>query len=52
MGQKNRDAESSAELLAEATGRPVSDFEPREDTPYPDLDDLEEVDPDEVNPED
>jgi hypothetical protein len=40
---------SAAELLAEATGRPVEEFECDPDEyPTPELDDLEWVEPDEV----
>jgi hypothetical protein len=40
---------SAAELLAEETGRPVEEFEIDEDEyEFPDLDELEVLDPDEV----
>ena len=41
---------SSAEILAEATGRPVEEFQfDREKHSIPELDELEWVDPDEID---
>jgi hypothetical protein len=47
MSLENRDQKTSAELLAEMTGRPVEDFELPDDLEIPDLEDLTEVDADE-----
>jgi hypothetical protein len=41
MSLENRDQKTSAELLAEMTGRPVEDFELPEDIEFPDPDELE-----------
>jgi len=47
MALEERDSETSAEILAEETGRDVSEFELTEDLEFPDLEDLEEHDADE-----
>lgn len=45
MALEERDGKTAAELLAEATGRDPEEFEVDEDMEFPDLDDLEEHDP-------
>lgn len=52
MSLENRDSKTSAQLLAEMTGRPVDDFEVPEDVDIPALDDLTTVDADEFFAED
>jgi len=47
MALEERDSKTSAEILAEETGRDVSEFELTEDLELPDLEDLEEHDADE-----
>jgi len=47
MALEERDSKTSAEILAEETGRDVSEFELTEDLEFPDLEDLEEHDADE-----
>jgi len=47
MALEERDSKTSAEILAEETGRDVSEFKLTEDLEFPDLEDLEEHDADE-----
>jgi len=47
MALEERDSKTSAEILAEETGRDIEEFELSEDVEIPDLDDLEEHDADE-----
>ena len=47
MALENRDSKTAAELLAEATGRDVEEFELTDDMEFPDPDELEEHDADE-----
>jgi hypothetical protein len=47
MALEEPDSKTFAEILAEETGRDVSEFEPDDDLEIPDLEDLEEVDADE-----
>lgn len=47
MALEERDSKTSAEILAEETGRDIEEFELSEGIEIPDLDDLEEHDADE-----
>lgn len=47
MSLEKRDEKSTPELLAELTGRPVSEFELPDDLELPELAELEEHDADE-----
>ncbi len=47
MALEERDSKTAAELLAEATGMDVEEFEAPEDYDYPELDELTEHDADE-----
>lgn len=47
MALEERDSKTSAEILAEETGRDIEEFEISEDIEIPDLDNLEEHDADE-----
>jgi hypothetical protein len=46
MALEERDSKTSAEILAEETGRDIKEFELTEEMEFPDLDDLEEHDAD------
>jgi hypothetical protein len=48
MALEERDGKTAAELLAEATGRDPEEFEVDEDMEFPDPDELEEHDPENV----
>lgn len=48
MAQESTDVQTAAEWLSEETGRPVAEFEVPDDLDYPDLEELESVDPGEV----
>jgi len=52
MAIENREQKSFAELLAEETGRDVSEFELTDDMEFPDPDELEEIDAEEFYSED
>jgi len=52
MAIENREQKSFAELLAEKTGRDVSEFELTDDMEFPDPDELDEVDAEEFYSED
>jgi len=47
MALEERDSKTSAEILAEETGRDIEEYVLTEDMEFPDLDDLEEHDADE-----
>jgi hypothetical protein len=48
MPEKPDESKTSAELLAELTGRDVSEFEVPEDVEIPDLDELDERNPEKL----